>query len=131
MANVFVSYFRGGDTNIGKEETPWANLNKNDNFILYVDETGKSKLSIQIIRRLYICPYQIIAGFDVDCCCILSNLDGQIYATERGVYAISGGYNVVNFDRLSPSYEYRLVFSLIYCERFHRPVLIENQSARI
>lgn len=72
---------------------------------LYID--GSDRMSIQIIKRLYTCPQQIITGFDVDCCCILTTLDGQIFTTERGYHAIKHGYNVVNFERLSPSYEYR------------------------
>lgn len=64
--------------------------------------------TIQIIRRLYKSPAEIIHGFDVDSSCILVNLDGEIWTTQRGAYSIKNGYNVVNFDRLSPSYEYRL-----------------------
>jgi len=65
--------------------------------------------SIQIIKRLYTSPSQIIHGFDVDSCCILSTLDGNVFITERGSYALRTGYNTLNFDRLSPSYEYRLM----------------------
>ena len=61
----------------------------------------------QIIFRLYHSPSEILHGFDVDCCCL--GYDGShIWATERACYALNHGYNLVNFDRLSPSYEYRL-----------------------
>lgn len=61
----------------------------------------------QIIFRLYRSPSEILHGFDVDCCCL--GYDGtNIWATERACYALNHGYNLVNFDRLSPSYEYRL-----------------------
>ena len=70
---------------------------------------GRKHLSIQVIKRLYTCPSQVIRGFDVDCCCILSTLDCEIFITERGAYSVRKGYNMVNFDRLSPSFEYRLV----------------------
>jgi len=66
------------------------------------------QLKIQIIKRLYSCPQEIIVGFDIDCCCILTTLDNQTFVTERGYNAIKNGYNVVNFEKLSPSYEYRL-----------------------
>jgi len=66
------------------------------------------KVTIQIIKRLYSCPQEIIAGFDIDCCCILTTLDNQTFVTERGYNAIKNGYNVINFEKLSPSYEYRL-----------------------
>lgn len=65
--------------------------------------------NIQIIRRLYSCPQEVVAGFDVDCCCILTTLEGRIFVTERGHYAIMNGYNTLNFERMSPSYEYRLL----------------------
>ena len=86
--NVIVSYFNYSDSDI---------------------KVSEKKISIQIIKRLYTCPSQIIHGFDVDCCCILVNLDEDIYVTERCRYAIKNGYNVVNFYRMSPSYEFRLV----------------------
>lgn len=63
--------------------------------------------SIQIIRRHYSCPQEVIAGFDTDCCSTLVNMDSQIWVTERSHYSIRNGYNVFNFERMSPSYEYR------------------------
>ena len=65
-------------------------------------------LIVQIIKRLYSSPAEIIYGFDVDCCCILVNFEGQIWTTERGYYSIQHGYNTVNFEKLSPSYHFRL-----------------------
>jgi hypothetical protein len=65
---------------------------------------------IQIIKRLYTSPSQIIHGFDVDSCCILYDLKSrQYYCTERFEYAFKNLKNTVNFDRMSPSYEHRLV----------------------
>ena len=79
-------------------------------------------LEFQIILRIYQTPSEIIHGFDVDCCCMGFKLrdydrneygdrrkyDTGIYVTKRALYSITNGYNTVNFDRLSPSYEYRL-----------------------
>ena len=94
---------------------------KNDNVFMSLFDSSKeftedehlicfdgSCKSIQIIKRLYTCPAQVILGFDVDNCCILTTLDGETYATERCCYAIRNAYNVVNFDRMSPSYEFRI-----------------------
>lgn len=65
---------------------------------------------IQIILRLYKTPSEIIHGFDVDCCCMGFNLyDNYVYMTDRCLYSIKNQVNTINFDRLSPSYEYRLV----------------------
>ena len=66
-------------------------------------------IKIQIIKRLYRSPSEIIHGFDVDSSCILINHVGQVFATERFIYATEKRCNFVNFDRLSPSYEYRLL----------------------
>lgn len=78
----------------------------------YGDSSGikfnNMNISIQIIKRLYQSPAEVILGFDVDSCCILTTLDNKTYVTERGYYSLKTGYNVMNFDRMSPSYEYRL-----------------------
>ncbi len=65
-------------------------------------------IEVQFILRLYRSYSEVLHGFDVDCCCV--GYDGNdIYMTERALYAISNRTNTVNFDLLSPSYEYRLV----------------------
>lgn len=61
----------------------------------------------QIILRLYQTPSEILHGFDVDCCCMGYNRDG-LWMTQRCLYSLTYGYNTVNFNRMSPSYEYRL-----------------------
>ena len=62
----------------------------------------------QVILRLYRTPSEILHGFDVDSCCL--GWDGEyLWATQRAHFALSQGYNTVNFDRLSPSYEHRLI----------------------
>ncbi len=61
----------------------------------------------QVILRLYRTLSEILHGFDVDCSSI--GYDGKnILMTRRAYYAITHGYNTVNFGRLSPSYEFRL-----------------------
>lgn len=70
--------------------------------------TNKRYNKVQIILRLYRTVSEIIHGFDVDSCCL--GFDGKSYwGTKRAVYSITKGYNTVNFDRMSPSYEYRLM----------------------
>ena len=62
----------------------------------------------QIVLRLYKTLSEILHGFDVDCCAV--GYDGKdIWMTKRALFAISHGYNTVNFERLSPSYGNRLV----------------------
>jgi hypothetical protein len=66
------------------------------------------KTDYQIILRLYHSPSEILHGFDVDSCCL--GYDGkEIWATQRALFSLVHGYNTVNFDRLSPGYEGRLV----------------------
>ena len=68
----------------------------------------QAKEEYQVILRLYRTPSEILHGFDVDCCSI--GYDGEnIWLTQRALFALARGYNTVNFGRLSPSYEYRLV----------------------
>lgn len=65
---------------------------------------------IQFILRLYSSPSEIIHGFDIDCSCILLNLENmRFYGTERYLYSLTNQKNTVNFNRLSPSYSYRLL----------------------
>jgi len=62
---------------------------------------------IQIVLRLYQTPSEILHGFDVDSCCL--GYDGNdIWMTQRAHFSLKNGYNTVNFNRLSPSYELRL-----------------------
>jgi len=70
--------------------------------------TFKSKFSeVQVILRLYQTPSEILHGFDVDSCCLGFDCN-DIWMTQRACFALKNGYNTVNFNRLSPSYELRL-----------------------
>lgn len=67
-----------------------------------------SEEEFQFILRLYRTPSEILHGFDVDSSCI--GWDGEnLWATERFLYSMYKGYNTVNFDLMSPSYEFRLI----------------------
>lgn len=74
------------------------------------DHTFLNKgLRLQIIKRLYISPSECIHGFDVDTSCVLLDNNYNIFCTKRFYNAVLNGYNVVNFEKMSPSYEYRLL----------------------
>lgn len=61
----------------------------------------------QVILRLYRTKSEVIHGFDVDACSVL--YDGvHFYATQRAMASFQDRCIRVNFDRMSPSYEYRL-----------------------
>lgn len=66
-----------------------------------------TKPEIRIILRLYKTPSEALHGFDVDCCSLGLTKDG-LFMTHRAWHALHNGYNTVNFDCLSHSYEYRL-----------------------
>ena len=73
----------------------------------YGTASYERKEEIQVILRLYRTPSEILHGFDIDSCCM--GYDGKdIWITNRCLFSLLNGYNTVNFDRLSPSYEYRL-----------------------
>jgi hypothetical protein len=96
---------------------PTAFIGENDNVINIGNKALDGLLSwgnfnfltFQVIKRLYRSPSEIITGFDVDSCCILTDMNGRIHVTRRGEYAIKNAFNTINFEKLSPSYEYRLM----------------------
>jgi hypothetical protein len=76
-------------------------------FTIQVYRQREYAIDYQIILRLYKSPSEILHGFDVDSCCM--GYDGEnILFTNRCMYSLLKGYNTVNFERLSPSYEFRL-----------------------
>lgn len=96
-------------------ETEFKFLGENEQNIIFSGNAIKfqpeySKMNnLQVILRIYSSPSEIIHGFDVDCCCALATLDGDIYVTERGHFALKNKLNIINFERMSPSYEYRIM----------------------
>jgi hypothetical protein len=77
------------------------------NVISIIVERG-IRIEVQIILRIYRSINEILCGFDIDSCCFA--YDGKDYlTTERGLHAIQYGVNCVDFTRLSPTYEMRLV----------------------
>ena len=75
------------------------------NTISITNNFGKE---YQIILRLYKTASEILHGFDVDSCSIA--YDGEnVLMTQRAIFSMLNGYNTVNFDRMSPSYELRLI----------------------
>lgn len=65
--------------------------------------------TVQFILRIHRCPSDIIHGFDIDSTCILYDfLTNSFYMTKRFIYSLENRMNTVNFEKLSPTYEYRL-----------------------
>lgn len=62
---------------------------------------------IQFILRLYKSPAEILHGFDIDCCRV--GYDGEkVWMTQSALWAWQNRMNVVDFSRMSPSYDYRM-----------------------
>ena len=85
---------------------------------LYHEKVSRSKNAVtfyvtgqpdvQVILRLYPTPSSICSAFDICSCCL--GWDGEnLFGTYRGIYSLQNLTNMVNFGRLSPSYERRLV----------------------
>ena len=69
---------------------------------------GHKHVKVQFILRLYTSISEVLHGFDVDCSCV--GFDGtNFYLTERSKFALENMMNFVDFDRMSPTYENRLV----------------------
>jgi len=108
-ARLNYAFDYGGVMSLKDKETLDRILKRSKDLVLDVIRT-KNSLSlndIQIILRLYRTPSEILHGFDVDSSSV--GYDGtDVWLTQRALYAIANGTNTVNFNRMSPSYEYRL-----------------------
>ena len=63
---------------------------------------------IQVVLRCYSCPAEILAGFDIDCCCV--GFDGRsAYLTPRSSHSLRTNLNVIDLSRRSTTYESRLL----------------------
>lgn len=68
---------------------------------------GVKKPKWQVVLRTYTCPSEVVHGFDLDACGIF--YDGNsVWATQRAAYALQHHINFFDFDRMSPTYGYRL-----------------------
>lgn len=91
-------------------------IKQSEGAVSFSMTVGGKVCKFQFIKRLYSSPSEIIHGFDIDCTCILTNHLNQFFATERCMFSLTHQYNTVNFEKLSPSYEYRLY--KYYCRGF-------------
>ena len=110
--DIFLSY---ADENIAKEilltifnNNEFSSFSISEGAFSFKMNVEGEMFKIQIIKRLYQSPSEIIHGFDIDCSCILLTMDKKIFITERGLYSLKNQTNFINFDKLSPSYEDRL-----------------------
>ncbi len=78
------------------------------NSFRYNGHFERSNFQIQFILRLYESPEQILCGFDVDSCCV-GFTNNSLIALPRFVRAYKKGYNLIDPNRESPSYTYRLI----------------------
>jgi hypothetical protein len=65
-------------------------------------------LELQYILRIYNNVNEVLMGFDIDSCCFAYH-DGKLITTKRGMFSLKYNVNCVDFTRLSPTYERRLV----------------------
>ncbi|KAG2379332.1 hypothetical protein C9374_007471 [Naegleria lovaniensis] len=62
---------------------------------------------IQVVLRIYKSPAEVLLGFDIDCACI--GYDGKtVWSAPRARRALAFNTNLVDVDRQSTTYEYRL-----------------------
>lgn len=80
---------------------------RTQNSITVEYKLEKEGIKIQFILRLYNSIAQVISGFDIDASCVA--FDGEkLYAMPRYVRAINTGYILVDPERQSSTYAYRL-----------------------
>nr|CAG4719202.1 unnamed protein product [Naegleria fowleri] len=91
-------------------ETVKRNVSSEDVFICRSSHAitfKTSKRDVQIVLRLYSNIAEVLVGFDLDSSCFA--FDGkEVYTSPRGKRAITQGFNMVDIDRQSYTYEKRL-----------------------
>ena len=117
--NIIRRLNRGRYINIG------VKLIRTKNAITVSINDNKTR-EYQIVLRIYKSMSEVLHGFDVDSCCI--GYDGEnIWTTQRSMYSFIKGYNTFNFDRLSPSYEIRLIKYATRGMKIYVPGLDKNK----
>jgi hypothetical protein len=72
------------------------------------DRVNKTNLRIQVILRSYSSPSEVVTGFDLDASAICWH-EGQLYMTKRSLYSLRTMTLFHDVDRMSTSYNYRLL----------------------
>lgn len=83
-------------------------LGRRSPFAVTIFRKDDMKRPISIILRQYKSPSEIMTGFDLDASCFCF-YNGRVWTSARGDYALRNRTNTVDVDRLSPSYNYRLL----------------------
>lgn len=83
-------------------------LGRRSPFAVTIFRKDDMKRPISIILRQYKSPSEIMTGFDLDASCFCF-YNGSVWTSARGDYALRNRTNTVDVDRLSPSYNYRLL----------------------
>ena len=82
--------------------------------------------AVQIVLRLYRSPAEVMAGFDVDACCVA--FDGnRVWANPRSIMALMTQSNTVDMTRRSPSYVSQ---ALLCLPRLHQHFSYEVRLAK-
>lgn len=83
---------------------PWQN---NKDSTVTRNKFTITRGEVQFILRLYKTPAEILSGFDIDSCKV--GFDGtKVWMTETALWSWRTRTNIVDFSRMSPSYEFRL-----------------------
>lgn len=84
-------------------------LRTRDAVTFYLHEVFEDKsLKIQVILRSYASPSEVVTGFDLDASAICW-YKGQLYLTKRALYSLKTMTLYHDVDRMSTSYNYRLL----------------------
>jgi len=69
---------------------------------------NKLKNPVQLILRLYTTPSEVLHGFDLGST-MVGIWNNKVYTTKLGQFSIENHCNVLNLERRSTTYEYRLM----------------------
>jgi len=74
----------------------------------YISYTDAGDRKIQLIKRIYASPDQIIGGFDVDPCRFIQDAEGNVFTTHGGLYSLFTGNQIINPFSQSKNFYYRI-----------------------
>jgi len=92
----------------------------------YISYTDKKNRKIQLIKRIYASPDQIIGGFDVDPCRFIQDADGNVFTTHGGLYSLFTGDQIINPFSQSKNFYYRILKYYYF-----RPIHIYAEKGRM
>lgn len=108
IAEKLISYLFTYDCEPNKTNKIHVVRTKNSITLYSWLDKYRNPIQLQIILRSYTSVSEVVTGFDLDPSGVCFYM-GNLYATKRAIYSLKNMKLYVDIDRMSTSYNYRLV----------------------